>query len=135
MNKPGGIVTTKAAVYAHFAEKGIDADAAVKAWIEAWADKVPAGTQMILARMKCALADGPCGCPPNAYIYKCKGPYLGIPVEILIDALFPPDGSPCAVPGVEGLELPGPEYFMKGDGTGVEQEFLSETLVKYIQKV
>jgi hypothetical protein len=36
---------------------------------------------------------------------------------------------------VEGLELPGPEYFMKGGGTGVEQEFLSETLVKYIQKV
>jgi hypothetical protein len=135
MSKPGDITVPKAIVYAYFKEKGIDADAVVKAWIAAWADKVPAGTQMILARMKCTLADGPCGCPPDAYIYKCKGPYLGIPVEILIDVLFPPDGSPCSVPGVEGLELPGPEYVLKGDGTGGEQEFLSKTLVKYIRRV
>jgi hypothetical protein len=135
MSKPGNITLPKSTVYDYFTEKGIDAGDVVKAWIEAWADKVPSGTQMILAKMRCTLAGGPCGCPPHAYIYKCQGPYLGIPVEILIDVLFPPDGSPCAVPGVEGLELPGPEYFMKGDGTGVEQEFLSKTLVKYIQKV
>lgn len=123
---PGGITVSKASVY----DLIPDADAKVVAWIKAWAAKVPSGTKMILNKMQCTLADGPCGCPPDAYVSQCKGPYLGVPVEILIDGLFPPDGGPCLVEGVVGLELPGPVYVQ---GLG-EEEFMSSTFVKYVQK-
>lgn len=131
ISQVGSIHVTKDTVQAYYAAKGLDATELAKEWIAAWAAKVEPGTQMILAKMKCTLADGPCGCEPHVYVYKCTGPYPPVPMEIIIEVLFPKDGGPCAVEGVEGLELPAPEYF-KGLG---ETEFLSATKAKYIKKV
>jgi hypothetical protein len=130
----GSVTVSKSTVCAYLEAKGIDPVAKATEYIQAWKAKVPLGTQMIMAKMKCALADGPCGCPEDSSLYKCTGPYLPVPIEILLDVMFPPDGSPCAVEGVECLMLPAPEAIVV-DGHVHEVEFVSSNvLAKYIKK-
>ncbi|WP_432158560.1 hypothetical protein [Streptomyces sp. bgisy153] len=127
---PGLAVATKQAVYALIP----DADEQALAWIQAWADKVPSGTQMIFAKMKCALADGPCGCPEDAYVYKCRGPYPPVPIEIIADLLLPPDGGPCPVAGVEGVMLLAPQAIVV-DAHVHEVEFMGPGKSLYVKKI
>lgn len=105
---PGGIKVTKATLYAYWAEKGVDLDAKITAHITAWAASVPVGTMVTVHQM--LMAPG-CVCPFEFgwHLLKCKGmPTHDMPMEIVMDHLFPPDGSPCAVPGVMGLATQGP---------------------------
>jgi hypothetical protein len=114
---------SKETVYEYYAWKGIDPVAVVVDYFTAWLDKVPAGTQMILAKVKCSMADGPCGCAEDSHILKCKGVDVGIAAEIEFDVLFPPDGSPCKVEGLGVTKLPAPEAIVV-DGTVHEVEFV-----------
>lgn len=129
MTKPGGITVPISTVKAYYEAKGIDWVAEVNGYVKAWIDKVPAGTQMLFARMRCVLADGPCGCPPNAYVSKCKGRDLPVAIELFFELMD--NGS---IDGISIDWLPAPEHFLKGDGTGIEQEFLGEALVMYVHK-
>lgn len=104
MTKPGGIKITKAAIYKRYEAKGLDADELAIEHIKAWAAKVPVGTQMIVAKMKCALADGPCGCGEDTPVFKCTGPYPPVPHEIIRDWILS-----GLIPGIEGELLPAPE--------------------------
>lgn len=131
--KPGAITVTPADVVAYFTAKGWDARGRAESYIQAWADKVPSGTQMLLAKMKCALADGPCGCPEDAFVFKCTGPYLEVPVEIILGVLFPEDGSPCPVDGVAAEYLPAPKY-VTGDGHVHLVDFVGPAKSAYITK-
>lgn len=128
--KPGGITVTKEALYKLIP----DADTLALTWIKAWADKVPSGTQMILAKMKCTMAAGPCGCPEDAYTFKCTGPHPPVPLEILISRILPPDGSKCLVPGVEGGMLPAPQAVVAG-GHVHEVPFAGPGMALYIKKI
>jgi hypothetical protein len=128
--KPGGITVTKEAVYKLLP----DADSLALAWIKAWADKVPSGTETVVAKMKCALADGPCGCPEDAYTFKCTGPYLPVPLEILMDWILPSDGYPCLVPGVKGGMLPAPQAVV-ADGHVREVPFAGPGMALYVKKI
>jgi hypothetical protein len=120
----GSITVPKSTVVGYLEAKGIDPVATAVQYIEAWKAKVPSGAQMTIAKMKCALADGPCGCPEDAKTYKCKGPaYLPVPIEVLMGVLFPEDGGACVVEGVEALMLPSPEAIVV-DGTVHEVEFV-----------
>ncbi len=115
---PSSINLTVENAYAHYALKGKDAKALATAYFQAWAAKVPSGTTMLLAKVKCVLAEGDCGCPEDSSIFKCTGPYPPVPVEILKDVLEQ---------GVEGIQMafqPAPEalivdkhvYFVEGVG-------------------
>lgn len=123
-HQPGIIgMISKETVYGYYTSKGIDPVAKVTAYFQAWLDKVPAGTLMILAKVKCTLADGPCGCAEDSHVLKCKGPDVKVAIEIVFDVLFPPDGSPCAVKGLEVTKLPAPEAIVV-DHTVHEVEFV-----------
>jgi hypothetical protein len=129
--KPGGIHVTEETVYKLIP----DADALALAWIKAWADKVPSGTQMILAKMRCALADGPCGCPEDAYTFKCTGPYPPVPLEILMAWVTPLESSPGPIPGVvEGVMLPAPQAVVSG-GHVREVQFVGPGMALYLKKI
>ena len=107
---PGGItVTPEGWVEDYYAEKGVDIIEAAKGYVQAWADKVPSGTETIIAKMKCVLADGPCGCTDETPVYTCTGPYLPCPLEVLMEVLAPKDGGPCLVEGVEVVWHAAPE--------------------------
>lgn len=110
-----------------------DAEEQALAWIQAWADKVPPGTQMVFAKMKCALAEGPCGCPGDAYIFKCKGPYPPVPIEIIMALILPGDGSPCPVAAVEGHMAPAPLATFY-DGHVHEVAFTGPSKTLYVKK-
>jgi hypothetical protein len=110
-----------------------DAEEQALAWIQAWADKVSPGTQMPFAKMKCTLADGPCGCPEDAYVFKCAGPYPPVPIEIVMDLILPEDGSPCQVAGVEGQMLLASEAVFQ-DGHLHEEPFTGPGKVLYVKK-
>jgi hypothetical protein len=129
----GGITVPISTVYASYESQGLDAKAVALAYVQAWADKVPSGTLTLLAKMKCAMADGPCGCPKGAFIYKCTGPYPQVPIEIILELLFPKDGSSCAVKGVEAKYLLAPEYFV-GNGHVHLVEFAGPAYAVYIKK-
>jgi hypothetical protein len=109
MVQPSSITTPLSKSYEYYAWKGQDPVVLAVEYVQAWAAKVPVGTQMILAKVKCALADGPCGCPEDSTIFKCKGPNPPVGVEILLDVLKK------GVEGVEMLMLPAPEAIV-GDG-------------------
>lgn len=103
---PGYIKLTKESVYTDRAARGIDLDAVIVAKIEEWKASVPSGTMATLDKVfNCSPG---CGCPPDAILYACKGSGHGLAAEIIMDHVFPPDGSPCAVPGVVGLVMHGP---------------------------
>lgn len=104
---PGGIRTTKASVYAQRAAQGIDLDKSITAHVEHWRDTVPAGTVVTLDKMLNCTSD--CGCPPDRILTKCKGNSgHGLAIEIVMDHLFPPDGTDCTIPGVIGRTMHGP---------------------------
>lgn len=86
-NKPGGIIVTHEDVYTYYAEKCLNARNKAIAYVEAWSAKVEPGTRMTLAKMKCTLADGPCGCPEDSTLLACKGPYPGVPIEIILQVI------------------------------------------------
>ncbi|MFE2099554.1 hypothetical protein [Streptomyces sp. NPDC059468] len=119
---PGYIKTTKEAVRAHYAAKGVDIDAKITAHIKLWADSVPVGTMVSIFKM--LTYDVTCNCPPGPWEHqkKCRGFAHGMPVELVMDIVFPPDGSPCQVPGVTGRATQGP---LIEHGLG---------LIKYIEK-
>lgn len=120
---PGIISVSKSAVYAYYAEDGIDIGAVVAAHIKAWADTVPVGTMVNIFQM--LTYDVNCACPPAGWVHvdKCPGLKPPAPMEIIMDVIFPPDGSPCQVPGVKGCTAYGP--------------LLEHSLgmIKYIQKI
>jgi hypothetical protein len=128
--KPGNITVPTSAVY----DLIPDADAKALEWIEDWADKVPEGTGMILAKMKCTLAEEPCGCPEDSFLYTCMGPNPPVPIEIVMKCLMPEDGSKCSVPGVEGVMLPAPQVVVSGSWVQV-LHFMGPGEVMYIKKV
>lgn len=97
------IHTTKDAVKAYYAAKGLDAVELAKGYVAQWAAKVPSGTQTLVAKMKCDLVDNSCGCPKGLVHYKCQGPYLPVALEILLEVLAE------GVEGVETLVLPAPQ--------------------------
>lgn len=99
----GSIKTTKESVHACFAKKGADAIQLAIDYLLAWQDAVPVGTQTLFAKMKCELSEEPCGCPGDAFLFKCKGPYLPVPVEIVFEVLFA-----GIVDGIKGEMLPAP---------------------------
>lgn len=120
---PGIISVPISAIYACYAEKGIDLDAKITDHITAWAATVPVGTTVTVDEMLINPA-GDCGC---SFVFgwhssKCKGSGHGMPMEIVMALLFPPDGTPCAIPGVKGVATHGP---LSKYGLG---------LIKYIQK-
>lgn len=109
--QPVSIKTTPEAVLAHFAQKGQDAVQMAKDYIQTWVAKAEPGKTMTVAKMKCVLADGPCGCGPETPIFKCAGPYLPVPLEILKQVLLSGE-----IPGLKAEYLPAPEAIVV-DGT------------------
>lgn len=81
---PGSIHTTKEAVRAH--TPGIDGR--ITGHLERWRDAVPPGTTVTVGDMVNWF-------DPSRH---------GMPMELIMEHLFPPDGSPCAVAGVRGLD-------------------------------
>jgi len=135
--QPGTINVAQDAVIQHYAEKGNDAWGLAKGWIEAWAAKAEPGTQVPLAKMKCMLADGGCGCPEDSSVYKCTGPYPPVPIEIIVAVLEKGD-----VKGVELLTLPAPEAVITGGSVHFAEFVGPHSLlvdgpaqVKYIKKL
>lgn len=121
---PGIVTVPLSDVYAFYAEGGVDICAKVTDHVKEWAASVPVGTMVTVWQM---LAFGqPCNCLPEFYAEHMGGGCCGLkslaPLEIVMDVLFPPDGSPCAIPGVKALTSLGP---MPEHGLG---------LLKYIQK-
>jgi hypothetical protein len=117
MIMPGSIKVTTETVRAHL--PGLDAK--IVAHIEEWVASVPVGTTLTISKM--LNCNSTCGCPPHLTHWKCKAPRKGFPMEIVMEHLFPLDGSPCAIDGVKMLTMHGP---------GV---FASLGHPKYIQKV
>lgn len=105
------IKTTPASVVSHFALKGLDVYAMAKDYVSAWVAKAEPGQTMTVAKMKCVLADGPCGCGPETPIFKCTGPYCPVPLEILKEVLLSGE-----VEGHKAEYLPAPEAIVV-DGT------------------
>jgi hypothetical protein len=105
---PGYIRTTKEAVRAHWAAKGVDIDAKIVDHIERWRDSVDPGTTVSIFKM--LVFDVECNCPAAGWVHtkKCRGFAHGMPIEIVMEHIFPPDGTPCAIKGVEGLTMHGP---------------------------
>ena len=122
---PGTITVTKATVYAYHAAKGAALDAKITAHITKWAASVPVGTMATV--FETLMEPDACDCPFvfGHHLFACKGMsgLGGTPLEIVIDLLFPPDGSPCGIPGVTGVVPYGPS--LEG----------SLTPVKYVQKI
>lgn len=81
------IIITKNHVKDHYGLPGLDAVKLAEDYVGAWLAKVESGTTTTLAKMKCALADGPCGCPAEGLAVKCTGPYPPVPVEIILETL------------------------------------------------
>jgi len=123
------VVHTKDTVKAHYALQGLDAVQVAKNYIAAWAAKVEPGTQMILARMKCALADGPCGCAEDSYFSKCTGPYPQVPIEIILEVLE------AGVEGVEMVWLASSVATVPGDGHVHIQEQAGPAKSAYVKKL
>jgi hypothetical protein len=99
------------------------------AYIEAWKAKVPIGTEMLVSKMKCALADGPCGCAEDSTTLKCTGPYPQCPMETILFALD------CGeVENVIGIDLLAPEATVV-DGHVHVVEFVGPGTAKYIKKL
>lgn len=63
-----------------------DLDARVVAHLERWRDSVPVGSEFSINHMLNWFETG----------------RHGLPLEVVEEVVFPPDGSPCAVPGVVG---------------------------------
>ncbi len=101
---PGHITVTPAMVRATL--PGIDAR--ITAHITAWAAAVPVGTRTTVFRM--LVHDVTCACPPDAWVHlkTCRGFAHGMPLEIVLEHLFPPDDTPCAIAGVTGYRRQGP---------------------------
>lgn len=99
---PGYITVSKDAVYA----LRPDLDDRIVAHIEQWRDSVPTGTAVTIDKMLNCSAT--CGCPADAQSVKCKGSGHGMAMEIVMDHIFPEDGSPCAIKGVQGVITEGP---------------------------
>lgn len=97
-------------------------------YVQAWAAKVPTGTQMMLAKMKCALADGPCGCAEDSTNLKCTGPYLPVPIEVLIHVLEQ------GVEGVQTVSLPSPQAVVEGGHVHLV-EFMGPGQTLYVKKL
>jgi hypothetical protein len=102
---PGYIRVSKEAVYALL--PGLDDR--IVAHVEAWRDSVKPGTMVTIDEMLMN-PDGSCGCPFEFgwHSSKCRGMGHGMPMEIVMAHVFPPDGSPCAIEGVEGVVTQGP---------------------------
>lgn len=93
---PGSITVSKDAVHNHI--PGLKEK--ILAHIEAWALSVPEGTTVTVAKMLCC---GPtCGCPEDGQLTTCEGKNHGLPVEIVLDLLFPEDGV-CDVEDVQAV--------------------------------
>ncbi len=121
---PGGIKVTKAEVRAYYAEKGVDLDAKITARVTAWAASVPVGTMVTVFEMLTNPDDCRCPFEFDSHLLKCKGmPTHAMPMEIVMDVIFPPDGSPCQVSGVKGRTAYGP---LPEHGLG---------MIKYVQKI
>jgi len=83
-----------------------DLDDRILAHIEAWRDSVEPGTMVTLNKMmNCSST---CGCPADGQLLTCQGSGHGMPIEIVTDIVFPFDGSPCPIAGVEGVSAQGP---------------------------
>lgn len=105
---PGSITVPKSTVRAYFTDQGVDIDAKIIDHIGRWAASVPVGTTVSVYDMLMS-PDGACGCP---FVFgwhssKCTGRDHGLPIEIVLDHIFPPDGSPCRIPGVVGVPVQG----------------------------
>lgn len=100
---PGGITVPLKTSYAYCEYLGKDPVALATQYFQAWAAKVPAGTETIFSKIKCELADGPCGCAEDSTNAKCTGPYAPVPLEILLDILEK------GVEGVGMLWYPAPQ--------------------------
>ncbi|MFI0265591.1 hypothetical protein [Streptomyces luteogriseus] len=105
-NTPAYITVTKQSVYARYP----DIDSRIIAHIEQWRDSVPVGTSMSIDKMMCCSAT--CGCPADTKLAKCKGSGHGMPVEIVLDLIFP-EGSSCAIEGVKGISDTTPKQIMR----------------------
>jgi hypothetical protein len=123
----GGITVPLSTIYAYYEGQGKDPVALATEYFQKWAAKVPVGKQMIVAKMKCALADGPCGCPEDSSIYKCTGPYPPVDLFILLDVLKQ------GVEGVEMLILPAPQALIE-DGHLHFVEFVGPAMSVYVKK-
>jgi len=80
---PGYIRITKEAIYARYP----DLDSRIAAHTSKWRDSVDVGVSATIDEM---------------LNFENPGNH-GMPVEIVMIHLFPADGTPCAVPGVEGV--------------------------------
>lgn len=101
---PGYIKITKEAVRAKYP----DLDDRIVAHIERWRDSVEPGTSVPIVKM--LTFDVGCTCPSATWQHtkKCRGFAHGMPIEIVMDRIFPPGGTPCAIKGVVGLTMHGP---------------------------
>jgi hypothetical protein len=112
----------------------MDEQAAAESYIAQWASMVPSGTRMIVAKMKCAMAGKSCGCPGDSFLYNCPGPNPPVPIEFILGALLPKDGSPCAVPEVKAEYLPAPKYVVGGGHVHL-LEFVGPGKSVYVHKL
>jgi hypothetical protein len=122
------IVTTKDHVKDHYALQGQDAVKLAEEYVAAWVAKVEPGTQTTIAKMKCALADEPCGCAPDSTNSKCMGPNPPVPVEILLEVLESP------VEGVQVMMLPSTGAFID-NGHVHYVEFGGSGVTMYLKKI
>lgn len=126
--KPGGITVPLSAAYAYHEAKGWDPVKLAIGYVQAWAAKVPVGTETIFAKLKCELSDELCGCAKDSTNIKCKGPYPPVNIEILMDVLEK------GIDGVEMLWYPAPQATVV-DGHVHQVEKIGPGLVVYVKKV
>lgn len=101
---PGSIRVTREAVYALL--PGIDTKIIKR--IQQWRDSVEPGACVTVFQM--LTYDVTCNCPSDAWQHtkKCAGFSHGMPLELVMDHLFPPDGTPCAIEGIALHTMHGP---------------------------
>lgn len=102
-SKPGGITVTQKDVIDHYEQKGKDAIQVAIDYLLAWMAKVPVGKQTLFAKTKCDLSEEPCGCAPDNFLIKCKGPYPKVPIEIIFEIM-----EAGLIDGLEAVKLPAP---------------------------
>jgi hypothetical protein len=94
---PGYITVSKESVYERFP----DLDAQIVDHIKQWRDSVEPGTTVTINKvMNCSST---CGCSADGQSTKCTGAGHGMPAEIVLGLVFPPDGGPCSIEGVKGI--------------------------------
>lgn len=123
--KPGGITVPLSTAYAYYKVNSVKL--AIE-YFQAWAAKVPVGTETIFAKLKCELSDEPCGCAEDSTIIKCKGPYPPVAIEILMDVLEK------GIDGIEMLWYPAPEAIVI-DGSVHHVEKIGPGLAVYVKKI